>query len=80
MPGLRLGSPSRQMKVLRKDKKPSIAYRCGWIDGRYGGLGLFTESHRLAEWERASKRLDYYAGHRVGWEARQRSNRLAEGS
>jgi hypothetical protein len=66
------------MKVLRKaNKPPSKAYRCGWIDGRYGKLGLFTENHRLAEWERESERLDYYRGHRVGREARQPREGLA---
>jgi hypothetical protein len=68
------------MKVLRKANNPSVAYRCGWIDGRYGKLVIFTENRRLAEWGKASERLDYYGGHRVGWEARQLSNRLGEGS
>jgi hypothetical protein len=51
----------------------SEAYRCGWIDGRYGELGCFTEHLRLAEWERPTERLDYYRGHRAGRELRQSS-------
>jgi hypothetical protein len=48
------------------------AYRCGWIDGRYGDgeLGSFTENLRLAAWETASERLDYYREHRAGRELR----------
>jgi hypothetical protein len=58
----------------------SVAYRCGWIDGCYGEPGCFIKSRRLAEWERASERLDYYRGHRAGYVARQRSNLLARAS
>ncbi len=55
---------------MRGKLDKSVAYRRGWIDGRYGELVLFTENRRLAEWERASERLDYYRGHRAGKEAR----------
>ena len=58
----------------------SRAYWCGWIDGRYAELGCFTENRRLAEWEMASDRLDYYRGHRAGRETRQRSNFLLQAS
>jgi hypothetical protein len=51
----------------------SRAYRCGWIDGRCGDgeLGSFTENLRLAAWQTASERLEYYRGHRAGRELRQ---------
>ena len=66
------------MKVLSKASQlPTKAYGCGWIDGRYAKLGLFTENHRLSEWERESERLDYYGGHRAGREARRRREGLA---
>jgi hypothetical protein len=51
----------------------SGAYQRGWIDGRYRELECFTDNWRLAEWESASDRLDYYRGHRAGREARQPS-------
>jgi hypothetical protein len=56
------------------------AYRCGWIDGRHGELGCFTENLRLPEWKTASERLDYYRGHRAGREARRRSGFRLEAS
>jgi hypothetical protein len=55
---------------MMKQYETSRAYWCGWFDGRYGELGCFTENPRLAEWETASERLDYYRGHRAGWELR----------
>ncbi len=58
---------------MMKKLENSIAYRCGWVDGYYGELGCFTENRRLAEWETASDRLDYYRGHRAGRETRRRS-------
>jgi hypothetical protein len=66
--------------TMKKAKKTSRAYRCGWMDGRYGRLGCFTENRRLAEWDSASERLEYYRGHRAGREARQLSDLLAEAS
>jgi hypothetical protein len=63
-----------------KKLEESEAYRRGWIDGRYGEPGCFTGNRRLAEWERASERLDYYRGHRAGREARRRSDRLGRAS
>jgi len=59
--------------MINNHQSKSRAYRCGWIDGRYGELGCFTENLRLAECETASERLDYYRGHRAGWELRQSS-------
>ena len=59
-----------------KELENSRAYRCGWIDGCYGEPACFTENPRLAEWEIASDRLDYYRGHRAGRKARQRSSGL----
>jgi hypothetical protein len=61
---------------MMKNYETSRAYRCGWIDGRYGKFGCFTENRRLAEWETASDRLDYYRGHRAGRELRQRRSGL----
>jgi hypothetical protein len=58
----------------------SRAYRCGWIDGYCRELGCFTENPRLAEWETASERLDYYRGHRAGRETRQRSAPVQQAS
>ena len=52
----------------------STAYRCGWIDGRYGEPGCFTHNPQLANWETPSDRLDYYRGHRAGREARRRGD------
>jgi hypothetical protein len=65
---------------MMKQLENSAAYRSGWIDGLYGELGCFTENRRLAEWERASDRLDYYRGHRAGREARRRSDHLVRAS
>ena len=80
MPRVRLGSHPRFTPVMRKVLGESVAYRCGWVDGYYGELVLFTENRRLAEWEWASERLDYYRGHRAGKEARRRSNPLGRAS
>ncbi len=65
---------------MMRNYEASRAYRCGWIDGRYGELGCFTENRRLAEWEGVSDRLDYYRGHRAGRETRKRSNPLVRAS
>jgi hypothetical protein len=56
------------------------AYWCGWFDGQYGPLGCFTENRRLAEWDAAASRLDYYKGHRAGREVRQHSSGFLEAS
>jgi uncharacterized protein YodC (DUF2158 family) len=58
------------MTITTKPEGHSRAYRCGWFDGRYGPGRCFTENRRLAEWDAASSRLDYYRGHRAGHEAR----------
>jgi hypothetical protein len=65
---------------MMKNYEASKAYRCGWIDGCYGDFRCFTENCRLAEWERASDRLDYYRGHRAGREARRCGNVLMRAS
>ena len=57
----------------------SAAYREGWLDGRYGGQELLTESRLLARWE-GQDRLDFYRGRRAGREARVGKNRLMEAS
>ena len=63
---------------MKKHDTSSSAYRSGWIDGRYGDgeFGSFTENLRLAAWETASERLDYYRGHRAGRELRQQRSLL----
>ena len=66
--------------VIEQAETRSKAYWCGWLDGRYGASGCFTENHRLAEWEAASDRLDYYRGHRAGRETRRHSSKLLEAS
>jgi hypothetical protein len=48
----------------------SEAYRCGWIDGRFAGVGCFTCNPNLRKWQEANERLEYYRGHRAGGEAR----------
>jgi hypothetical protein len=68
------------MTHTKKPRNHSRAYWCGWFDGRYGTTGCFTENRRLAEWEGASSRLDYYRGHRAGLEARQCSSGFLEAS
>ncbi len=60
--------------IHKEPEKPGVAYRQGWIDGRHGGAGFFTENPRLAEWEGASDRLAYYLGHREGRQARGRTD------
>ncbi len=74
MSGVRLGGHPRFIPVMRERLETSVAYRCGWVDGYYGELGCFTENRRLAGWEWASERLDYYRGHRAGRETRKRSD------
>ena len=65
---------------MRKKRKSSVAYRSGWFDGCYGELALFTGNLQLAEWERASDRLDYYRGHRAGREACRQRKHLVRAS
>ena len=57
----------------------SSAYREGWLDGRFGGPELLTESRLLARWE-GQDRLDFYRGRSAGREARVGKNRLMEAS
>src|SRR5215203_2594726 len=66
--------------VSWKSPDRSEAYWSGWLDGRYGDPKQFTNNHRLARWEDASDRLDYYRGHRAGHEARTKKIRFAEAS
>ena len=68
------------MTITKKTEIQSKAYWCGWFDGRYGPTERFTENRRLAEWDAASSRLDYYRGHRAGREARHRSGPFLEAS
>ncbi len=68
------------MTTAKSAGNHSRAYWCGWFDGRYGPAGCFTENRRLADWEEASSRLDYYRGHRAGREARQHGSDILEAS
>jgi ribosomal protein L37AE/L43A len=66
--------------VSWKSPDHSEAYWAGWLDARYGDWQQFTDNRRLARWEGAVDRLDYYRGHRAGHEARIRKVNLAEAS
>lgn len=66
--------------VSWKSPDHTEAYWCGWLDGRYGDPEHFTNNPRLGKWEDHSDRLDYYRGHRAGYEARLRKTRLVETS
>lgn len=68
------------MITTKNARNLSRAYWCGWFDGRYGPTGCFTENRRLAEWDTAASRLDYYRGHRAGQATRQRSSAFLEAS
>jgi hypothetical protein len=63
-----------------KNYEGNKVYRCGWIDGCYGEFRCFTENRRLAEWEKALDRLDYYGGHRAVRESRRCGNVLMRAS
>lgn len=67
--------PACGSEVLPTDSSPTVwktkdhteAYWCGWLDGRYSeGSSDFTTNSRLARWEKARDRLEYYRGHRKG--------------
>ncbi len=73
-------TPASAGPTTWKSSDHTEAYWCGWLDGRYGEPGCFTDNHRLAKWEDGSDRLDYYRGHRAGCEARLRKSRLLEAS
>jgi hypothetical protein len=64
----------------RKPQSRSRAYWYGWKDGRYVEPCCFTENRRLAELEAPAERLDYYRGHRTGYETRLRDGHLREAS
>ncbi|HEX5848063.1 MAG TPA: hypothetical protein VFY59_02620 [Rubrobacter sp.] len=66
--------------VSWKSPDHSEAYWSGWLDGRYGDPQRFTDNRRLARWGSAADRLDYYRGHRAGYETRVSKVRLAEAS
>ena len=66
--------------VSWKSSDHTEAYWSGWLDGRYGDPQEFTKNRRLAKWDGAADRLDYYRGHRAGHEARQKKLRLAKAS
>jgi hypothetical protein len=56
------------------------AYWCGWRDGRYGERCCFTENERVGELKAPAERLDYYSGHRAGYETRLQDGHLREAS
>jgi hypothetical protein len=68
------------MTAAKSATNHSRAYWCGWYDGRYGEPGCFTENRRLAAWEEAASRLDYYRGHRAGRESRRHASDFLEAS
>jgi hypothetical protein len=55
--------------LSKEPTERGMAYWAGWVDGRFGGSGSFTDNPHLARWESPSDRLDYYRGHRAGSEA-----------
>ena len=63
-----------EVMPLEASKEPtpqeyrSQAYWCGWIDGRFGETGCFTENLNLVRYSALPDRLDYYRGHRAGSE------------
>lgn len=63
-----------------KSPEHTEAYWCGWLDSRYAEPSYFTDNRRLAKWDEASDRLEYYRGHRAGREARRHKGRLFEAS
>ena len=66
--------------VSWKSPEHTEAYWSGWLDGRYGDSERFTNNRRLAKWDDATERLDYYRGHRAGHDARTRKGKLVEAS
>ena len=39
------------------------------MDGLFTSFASFVHNRELARWEDATDRLEYYRGHRAGWEA-----------
>jgi hypothetical protein len=77
---MRLRGRPHLKEIMMKAQNNIKAYRYGWNDGRYGQPCCFTENCRLAEFEAPAERLDYYRGHRSGWEARRHSGDLLRAS
>lgn len=73
-------TPVSAAPVSWKSPDHTEAYWSGWLDGRYGDPERFTTNYRLAKWHKALDRLEYYRGHRAGYEARLRKVRLVEAS
>lgn len=59
-------TPFGAPRVEWKTEDRTEAYWQGWLDGRYAQVGDFRGSSRLARWEGAHDRLEYYRGHRTG--------------
>ena len=66
--------PAAAASALSKLNEYGEAYWAGWVDGRFGEKGSFTDNLSLAKWKNPSDRLAYYRGHRAGSEARQARN------
>jgi len=50
-------------------RQESETYKQGWLDGYLlGEAGYFSSSTQLVKWETAHERLDYYRGHRAGFQ------------
>lgn len=58
----------------------SEAWRDGWMDGCFRESSGVIRSDRLARWENAQDRLDYYHGCRAGQEACRDKSRPASGA
>ncbi|MGH3090512.1 MAG: hypothetical protein ACRDSJ_24805 [Rubrobacteraceae bacterium] len=59
-------TPADAPTVEWKTGEHSEAYWRGWLDGKYAQVEDFVHSPRLAKWESAADRLEYYRGHRAG--------------
>ncbi len=66
--------PADAPAVEWKTEDRPEAYWRGWLDGRYAPVEDFRGSSRLARWEGAEDRLEYYRGHRAGSCERQKAS------
>jgi ribosomal protein L37AE/L43A len=58
--------PFSASEMRSESGSTSEAYRCGWVEGLFGNTQTFVHNDKLARWEDAYDRLDYYRGHRAG--------------
>jgi hypothetical protein len=66
--------PSDASSTPSRPDEHAQAYWAGWGDGRFGERGSFADNPSLSRWEDPIERLDYYRGHRAGYEARRAKN------